>query len=573
MIVYGDPTFRESLHTLLQRLRDRAQWACSRLIDPSGSLDRLRLLLIEAGELEQACDDAGELDEEFLGAIRSFTDACATAFDSVFSGSHVWTGGIEFPDLSAVDRELRVKVPEGFAFYTLFPEQYIAAASAWMSEQRQQGVVVVIGIRSIGTTLSAVVLAALRHAGWRGERITVRPSGHPFDRRINFNLADLQGARFALVVDEGPGASGSSMAAVARGLVEAGFDRSRIGFLPGHGGEPGPHASAEVRQWWSTTVRYSVPMSQLRWGGRSLTQMLAERTEHLFSDAIAERVEDLSGGLWRDLIFTGGEPRPPAFPAFERTKFRCTLRDGRAVLWKFVGWGADADRVLTQMTGRADAGWTARPFGMAFGFVALPWIDGTPLSRRDLSPEVLDQMGRYIRDSAGATMSVDEQSAAFDRLREMLYWNTWESLGQGLANETRQLSHAAASLIFDQPNLSYGDGRLGPQEWIRTPVGLLQKVDCAGHDCDHTMIGRQPLAWDVAGAIIEWRLDDAMAAKLSKPVFPALPPELLSFYCAACAAFRVGMSAMCGVDSTFYRELLNQILKTAGECAASDTGF
>ena len=73
----------------------------------------------------------------------------------------------------------------------------------------------VIGIRSIGTGLAAIVAAALGAK----RPFTVRPVGHPFSRELRIGdglkeqlLADPH-ASFA-IVDEGPGLSGSSFAAV-----------------------------------------------------------------------------------------------------------------------------------------------------------------------------------------------------------------------------------------------------------------------------------------------------------------------------------------------------------------------
>jgi len=62
---------------------------------------------------------------------------------------------------STPDFTVRVKVPEGFAFYTLYPEQYCAAASRWCDEHATSARrVLVVGVRSIGTSLSALVADA-----------------------------------------------------------------------------------------------------------------------------------------------------------------------------------------------------------------------------------------------------------------------------------------------------------------------------------------------------------------------------------------------------------------------------
>ena len=38
--------------------------------------------------------------------------------------------------------------------------------------------------------------------------------------------------------------------------------------------------------------------------------------------------------------------------------------------------------------------------------------------------------------------------------------------------------------------------------------GTIVKLDAGGHYADHTAIGPQPLWWDVAGAAVEWGLDN-----------------------------------------------------------------
>ncbi|WP_245498692.1 hypothetical protein [Mesorhizobium sp. M2A.F.Ca.ET.029.05.1.1] len=96
---------------------------------------------------------------------------------------------------------------EGYALYALYPETYLLGAL-------QSGLdanTCVIGIRSIGLGLAAMVAAAL-HAP---PPISVRPIGHPFCRHISAapellgSWRDRPRAEFA-IVDEGPGLSGSS---------------------------------------------------------------------------------------------------------------------------------------------------------------------------------------------------------------------------------------------------------------------------------------------------------------------------------------------------------------------------
>lgn len=573
MIVYGDPARAGLAGALLARLQTRlAALLQTRVADT----DALRALLIEAGEMEQAARD-GLPDLPATVLLQTVTDRAADAFHSR------WTGTGDVPAaLAAMGRALEsvdlpeaahltVKVPEGFAFYALYPEQYVVAARRWAEEHRESAPTLVVGIRSIGTTLSAIVAATLRAAGREVRRLTVRPTGHPFDRTTDIDPRHVDGAGWALIVDEGPGLSGSSFAAVAEALAAAGLDRRRIVFLPGHGGEPGNQAaSPTVRAWWAETPRYVTPLSDLRWNGLPLPEALAARTVERFGPV--RRTEDLGGGLWRRAAY----PDPAGWPAvcapFERPKYRCLLDDGTSVLWKFEGLGNEA-AAFARLASLGE--WTAPPLDTALGFVAVPWIEGARLSSADAAdPGVLAHVGRYIARGAGPPLSPDERSAAHERLTEMVYWNTWEALGEEAAARTRVWSAAARDADTAAGAPGYGDGHLAPGEWLRTPDGRILKTDAAGHDADHTIVGRQPLAWDIAGAWVEWGLDKKTAAPL---LDAAGPGTELAFYRLAYAAFRLGQTSFCAGlvahdpeeqgrlrrAAAFYGETLTRLLASA----------
>jgi len=78
----------------------------------------------------------------------------------------------------------------------------------------------------------AVLSAILSAAGWNVTRVTARPQGDPFARRSELPRFDPFPS-LAIVVDEGPGLSGSSMASIAQCLLDAGVQRSGIAFFPG----------------------------------------------------------------------------------------------------------------------------------------------------------------------------------------------------------------------------------------------------------------------------------------------------------------------------------------------------
>lgn len=595
MIVYGDPQYEVRLATLIQRLCDDFTAAKT---EPT--LDALRALLILAGQAEQA---AGDAQPERSVPLPEATDRAAEAFLARWNGAPPARVRHALDVLGAVLERLppsppgrvTVKLPEGFALYALYPEQHALAARRWLAEHADASPqrALVVGIRSIGTTLSAVVAAVLRADGWDVRRQTVRPEGHPFQRQVELPRGDVSPDGWALIADEGPGLSGSSIAAVAEALVRAGVDPERISFLPGHEGQPGGQASESVRAWWRRTPRYVVPTDALRWDGRSLPEALTALTPALLGSQEDEkgwRIEDLGGGLWRPSVYAERQEWPAVCAMFECPKYRVMGPDGQAVLWKFVGLAEAKDGPQTEVAqarlhARARAGWTVKPLGSAYGFVATSWITGQPLTVSDgANPAVLAHIGRYIAFSAASSPSQPFRNwaAATRRLQEMLRQNVLEALGEGAAERADQTTSAWLERDrFDEKFPIYGDGHLAPHEWLRTPDGRLVKTDAAGHDTDHTCIGRQSIAWDVAGALVEWELEGERAELLltayeEESEWP-IPPATLTFYRLAYAAFRLGQTTLCagmlpeGDDererleraAARYRDELSRLLESA----------
>ncbi|MDQ5826234.1 MAG: hypothetical protein M3441_18735 [Chloroflexota bacterium] len=573
MIVYGDPQYEESVVTLVQQLGQRI----ASLLEGSGAqggverLQHLRDVLVLAGQLEQAAYDALDKPEQqsYNTHLHEVTAHLGMAFYSMWAGQNDLNPGNIDPAVSLSgalaylgaeivppDARVTVKVPEGFAFYTLYPEQYCAAALRWLADHPVSGrkSVVVVGIRSIGTTLAAAVAATLGAHGWDAASLTIRPTGHPFQREANIAPEQVAGAEWGLVVDEGPGLSGSSMSAVGQALVRAGLPREKIGFFPAHANEPGSAASEEVRAWWSGTPRYVVPLEDMRFGGHALPESVgAWLTSQDASDPVIQ-VEDVSGGQWRRLLYQDGSRWPHACAPFERTKYLCTTRSGRRVLFKFEGLCSAPGRVATtaelvesRLGERSAQGWTPQSLGVISGFVATEWVEGRPLSTEDCSPPLLRHIGRYIAAVAGPSLSAEQYKANTKRLAEMLYWNTWEALGEEVAERTRRRVDDLRASGYSSG--SYGDGRMAPHEWIRSHDGRLVKADSAGHAWDHTCIGAQPVAWDIAGAIVEWGLDEEGSRTLLEAFYGAggdpIPPAVLTFYCVTYAAFRAGQCHMC----------------------------
>jgi hypothetical protein len=430
---------------------------------------------------------------------------------------------------------------------------------------------VVVGIRTIGTTLAAVVTAAVAAGNWQVHSLTVRPGGHPFARHIDIPSPHLGRADWGLIVDEGPGLSGSSMVAVAEALVRAGLPRSHLCFFPSHGGEPGSAASETARRWWAITPRYVTPWQDIRFEGRSLPETLAAAVadRHAAEDPVVQ-TEDLSGGLWRHVLYPRPGLWPPVCTPFERAKYRCTTASGRRFLCKFAGLNlapggtATMAEVTTErLTELAARGCGPAPLGVVYGFVIRPWIEGLPLTRANANTAILSVIGRHLAQTAGPMLPTSGAEASLARLQDMLCWNTREALGHMAAARTHRVYEKIRRAALAGGRRAYSDGRQSPHEWLWTSAGRLVKVGHGGHELDQTIVGQQAIAWDVAGALVEWGLDWSAAEPLLNAFNAAggevVTPAELHYYRLAYAAFRAGQCQLCaeatGADAAERRRL------------------
>lgn len=581
MLVYGDHEFQGQLQSLRSQLCTRANEAQKTVRD----LATLRTLLILCGQVEQGAHDMLPHHLQVAEAerwIAQFHQATAHAADAFYNLA--WQQAVALPapiiessvalhSLAVVLESLRdapdlplvLRVPEGFSLYALYPEQYLIAASHWLADHRShrsQGAVVV-GIRSIGTTLAAVVSSELRAAGWQTDCFTVRPSGHPFNRQVDLGSVKLDPTHLALIVDEGPGISGSSMAATASALVEAGIDRHNIAFFPGHANEPGGAGSEDVKAWWKETVRYVGDAHQIRFDGMTLQESLIS----ILPEAVT-RVEDFSGGQWRHHLYSSVNEWPAVCNAFERIKYCYTLQSDKKVLFKFLGLGSItrdltgiAEVAATLLNERSHQALGAPVIGVINGFVATEWIEGTPAHLDTLSPAFLGTIGEYIGRVAGAPMMPDDARAAIERLSQTLCVNIQEAFGEGVTKYIDRFHHVVA-----YPLTSYGDGHMQPHEWLIDTDGRVVKVDSIGHDCDHTLIDKQSIVWDIAGVIVEWRLSSESVSQLLAAFQAAggakIDAQTLDFYCAAYLAFRLGQCSLAAqVHDPNERARLSQAIK------------
>jgi hypothetical protein len=534
MLVYGDAQEDISVQDLIRTVNARfAQCDLQ-------NFEAVRALLIEAGQLEQAVADCDEL-ANLAAHFEHLTNWAADLFCDLYFGKTPGQMARPAVSFAASELEVRLKVPEGFAFYALYPEQYCTSAADYANRHGKSSAVV-IGLRSIGTTLSAVVNATLRVHGWKTSRITVRASGNPFAREAE--LPDLPSGKWAFVVDEGPGMSGSSMAAVASALRKLDYSDDRIIFMPAHENGPGDKAPPAVRQTWNSVQVVTTRLNHTKWDHRSLRQQLIESSFGLIPAGEAIPVlEDCSGGLWRKFAYRNESEWPAASAQFERLKFLYPAKSS-SILWKFVGLVPSiAEQALRQMDERSELTNSPAPLKLCNGFVGTHWIDGTRLKLSDQSSHISNAIADYIANSAQPPLAPDPAIHAIDRLKQILMCNLRERFGP----VTPALERFIRTTEPDLNAPRYGDGRTAPHEWVRTPNGEIFKTDCTGHDNDHTLIGKQAIYWDIAGAIVEWKMTGSSAEQfISNCTEAGLPTreEHLAFYQLAYAAFRLGFCTL-----------------------------
>jgi hypothetical protein len=127
----------------------------------------------------------------------------------------------------------------------------------------------------------------------------------------------------------------------------------------------------------------------------------------------------------------------------------------------------------------------------------------------------------------------------------MTRFNATEGLGEEAAAGTAWME-AMRPAVEARPAIA-GDGRMLPQEWLRTADGVL-KCDGTDHHDDHFWPGPQDLAWDLSGATVEFGLGPAARERLLSDVVARSGDrglrEVLPFYETAYLAWRLGYTSL-----------------------------
>ena len=521
MLVYRDGGGRANTRGELARLRRAADSA-------DRSRDAALGFLIQVAEFEAGVADAlaPERDSwnQTTSLLRAISEEAAAAWLAFVRS------GVERRAARSLARRLtqfeamrlpnsiELRVSEGFAYYALLPETYVASAERFAAD-RGTPRVHAIGIRSIGTSLSAIVTATLRHAGCAATSSSVRPHGHPFDRAVDVDdtLAELlrreaaHDAWFA-IVDEGPGLSGSSFAAVASYLRSLDIPESRIALFPSWEPDPRSLRSETARRVWTAHPRYCAQPDP------------SSMPKAVFG--LDESAVDWSGGRWRATLYPPGTLEVPAVqPQHERVK---VYVPGTSRVIRFAGLGPYGEAIAARAATLANLGIGA-PGELRSGFIDLPFVPGEPLARCD-SVDDASTIGRYVARVADAFPTGGH--ADTNVLRQMIETNL-----EGVVHAAR------IDLPSDIPAVAL-DGRMLAHEWIRTHDRRLVKVDALDHHGGHFLPGPQSPAWDLAGAEIELTMSAAQAAAMleafERESRDRVARRVLPFYRLAYAAFRFG---------------------------------
>jgi hypothetical protein len=531
MVLYGDIRRRLDAYKTLAELSKQAPDA------KSGRERRFRFFL-SASEWAQ-----GVIDEEFARTgheTLSELHQCALSFvlasarlyfgekrTSYVSLRKVLQGQLKDLRSLRLPNSITVKTPEGYAFYALYPEQFFEAARAW--QQEIGGAAIVIGLRSIGVSLAAAVAAGIEHCR---TFVTVRPAGPPFERKLllgeqmkrNLLSSDPENPAHFLIVDEGPGLSGSSFESVSKFLSENEIPPERIFFFPSHSNSLGPMASEAFRAQWSRARKRIFTFDQLR--EKAPFRFLSPR----FSTS---QIQEISAGAWREIVYKSTFEWPPVFIQQEKRKYlKETPRGGELI--KFVGVGAYADEKIKMSKALSEAGWVPSLLGSRKGFSISRWLgDASPLQ---LESRTLQRIGEYLsfRIRSFPAHSTEHSASPRELFRttlQNLSIKFGRAFGQRFAEE---FSHELSS--FEKSFFPVRtDGRMHFWEWKQRPDGTLLKTDAVDHHQAHDFVGCQDPVWDLVGAQIELGLSDsdfsALVDQISFEV-PTFRPSLgkLGFY-------------------------------------------
>ena len=541
MIVYRNHRKSVSPHESINRLRYQLT-----ALRNSHDYAHAVALLIECGELETGVTDVICKNSDFLTPeVKTCHEITSLAGKIV---CQLWESATYDRELifrvegylgklctMNIPDKIPLSIPEGFVYYGLYPEMYIAAADNFQKENGPRSVIV-LGLRSIGTTLAALVAAKLFFSGISVESFTIRPKGHPFNRFVEIDrslkkIITADANSYMLVVDEGPGLSGSSIAGVIKKLREYGVEEKRIVIFPSWLPDGSRFISPLAKDLWKRHEKYTGDFEQ-QW-------IHSGRLEHDFGMKISR---DISAGTWRYMLYKEENEFPGIHPHHERRKYLLRKRGDytKYSMAKFVGLGRYGQELAKRACLLGESGMTPAFQRLVSGFALLDFVEGSPLKAGQVDTVLIETAARYC--TFINKQFPTEPTASHGQMVEMVTENIGEGLGQQWLGKLSHFYQNFTRSLYEERIVAI-DGRMMPHEWIRTEHGIM-KVDHLEHHTDQFFHGPQNIAWDIAGFCIECEIDRTMQERLLS-LYSDMSGDVavykrLHLYKIAYCAFRLG---------------------------------
>jgi hypothetical protein len=236
------------------------------------------------------------------------------------------------------------------------------------------------------------------------------------------------------------------------------------------------------------------------------------------------------------VVFQCADEWPAVWPWTDRKKY---LSQDRTQLFRFDGLAHYGNTVRRRSQLLAERGWGPATESAGNGFTVFPWLccaGFTPGSRDQKRKALLAQLAQYCAFRALHFETEVREQAALERMARL---NLQRALDVDLPDDFR--------LPIERPVIA--DARIMPHEWIAAGDGRLLKCDASSHGDDHFLPGPTDIAWDLAGAIVEWDLDREQTRAFLDEYRRASrdnPDPRLADYLIAYCAFRLGFSLSAG---------------------------
>ncbi|HEX3019488.1 MAG TPA: hypothetical protein VHP36_04270 [Chitinispirillaceae bacterium] len=541
MIVYRN--YKQTINTI-QKIETIEKMVNTAIPTRSDFYDLIVSLLIECGELETGitdfyCDKKDTVNQ-LISICRKNSILAGSILNSICSNGvfqldrmiEIKTNlclikSIHFP------AKISLNVPEGFVYYGLYPEIYLESTSIFFEEIKPENIMVV-GLRSIGTPLSALVAARLETEGCNVKTLTIRPKGHPYNRFPDFDdkiRNILQGcvSYYVIVVDEGPGLSGSSIGGTLSALRLNGIDLNRTVVFPSWVPSGDQFISENSRNLWQNCKKFC--------GSFEKQWILNGKLEKNLQKKI---ICDLSAGMWRGRFLDDRLSYPPVHPHHEKRKYLLTDKDEKSLsLWvaKFCGLGKYGSENVLRADKISSMGYSPVVKKLSSGFAVMEYVPGKIVRKSDVDEKMIEFVKDYLM-FINKSLSVPLQ-VSFDQMLEMIFVNIEEGLGGKWYKKSDRLKRLPCSLYED--GVVSIDGHMMPHDFLITENGII-KVDHIEHHNDQFFHGPQNICWDIAGFFMEFELDRNRRNHFLQ-YFSIMDPFIIqrqSFFNVAYLAYRLG---------------------------------